>query len=70
MRRDPLQILEIIMNALEESQRPLTMNEISQETGIHNVTVRKYVRIIETVRREPSIEIIRTKHSVILRMRD
>jgi response regulator of citrate/malate metabolism len=69
MRKDPLEIIEEIFNALEKG-RPFSINELSQETGIHNVTIRKYIRIIETVRREPRMEVIKTRHSIILRIRE
>lgn len=69
MRKDPLEIIEEIFNALENG-RPFSINELSQETGLHNVTIRKYVRIIETVRKEPRMEVIKTRHSIILRIRD
>ncbi len=68
MRKDPLEIIEEIITALEKG-RPFSINELSQETGIHNITIRKYVRIIETVRKEPGLEVIKTRHSIILRMR-
>jgi len=70
MRKDPLEIIEEIFRTLENGGGPCSINELSQETGIHNVTIRKYVRIIETVRREPRMEIIKTKHSIILRIRE
>ena len=69
MKRDPLDIMLEMMKVLE-SGRPLSINEIAHETGIHNITVRKYVRIIEVVKREPQLEIIKTQHSIILRMRE
>ncbi|MBN1896906.1 MAG: HTH domain-containing protein [Candidatus Aenigmarchaeota archaeon] len=69
MRKDPLEIMQEIFRALERSSA-CSINELSQETGIHNVTIRKYVRIIETVRKEPRMEVIKTKHSIILRIRD
>jgi len=68
MKRDPLEIMLKILQTLEEG-KPLSMNELSHETGLHNNTVRKYVRIIEVVRKEPEIEVIKTSHSVILRVR-
>ena len=68
MRKDPLAIMIEIMNALE-SGRPFSINGLSKETGIHNVTIRKYVRIIETVRNEQQLEVIKTSHSIILRIR-
>ena len=71
MRKDPLEIMEEILGALEKRRdEAFSINELSQETGIHNVTIRKYVRIIEVVRREPTIEVIKTKHSIILRIRE
>ena len=68
MRKDPLEIIEEIFNAIEKG-RPFSMNELAKETGLHNVTVRKYIRLIEVVRKEPTIEVIRTTHSIILRVK-
>jgi len=67
MRRDPLEILEEIFKVLEEG-RALSINQISQRTGIHNITVRRYVQVIETIRKEPQIEVIKTSHSIIIRV--
>ena len=69
MKRDPFDIVQRILKTIEEENRPLSINELSKETGMHNITVRKYVRIIEYVRREPSVEVIKTKHSIILRIK-
>jgi len=68
MKRDPLEIMEIMMRMLEKG-RPLSVNELAEMTGLHNITVRKYVRIIELVRKEPDVEVIKTRHSIIIRMR-
>lgn len=70
MRRDPVMIMKEILKLLEEEkEEALSLNAIAEKTGIHNLTVRRYVRIIEMVRREPEIEVIKTKHSIIIRMR-
>jgi response regulator of citrate/malate metabolism len=66
MRRDPLEIMEKILGMLEKEREAMSINQISKRTGIHNVTVRRYVKIIKMVRDEP-LDIIRTKHSIILR---
>jgi transcriptional antiterminator len=67
MRRDPISIM---MRMLQELQNePCSLNELSQKTGLHNVTVRKYVKLIEIVKKEPEIEVIRTKHTIIVRKR-
>lgn len=68
MRKDPLEIMEEIFGALEKGG-PFSINGLSKETGIHNVTIRKYISIIEAVRREEGLEVIRTSHSIILRIR-
>lgn len=68
MRRDPFEIMNQIFKTLEEG-RPCSINELSKETGLHNVTVRKYIQIIEMVRREPTVEVIKTSHSIIVRVR-
>ena len=69
MKRDPLDIMMEMMKVLERG-RPLSINQLAHETGLHNVTVRKYIKIIEVVRREPTLEIIKTKHSIIVRVRE
>lgn len=69
MRKDPLEIIEELFKALE-SGRPFSINELSKETGIHNITIRRYIKIIEVIRKEPVIEIIKTRHSIILRIRE
>jgi len=66
MRRDPLKIIEKMFKALE-SGRPFSINELAQETGLHNITVRKYIRLIKIVRQEPQVEVIKTRHSIIIR---
>lgn len=70
MKRDPLEIMERILQLLEEeSDEAFSLNAISKKTGIHNLTVRRYVKIIEMVRKEPGIEVIKTGHSIIVRVR-
>lgn len=66
MRKDPIEIVELIFHTLENG-RPFSINELSKETGIHNITIRRYVRLIQIINKEPHIEIIRTRHSIILR---
>ena len=68
MRRDPLEIMEKMLKTLEGGHI-FSINELAHETGLHNITVRKYVRIIELVRKEPDVEVIKTRHSIIIRVR-
>ena len=66
MRRDPLEIMQKILRMLEKEREAMSINHISKRTGIHNVTVRRYVKIIKLVREEP-LEIINTRHAIIVR---
>ncbi len=58
--------MEAILRMLEKEREAMSINEIAKRTGLHNVTVRRYVRIMKMVREEP-MEIIRTRHSIIIR---
>jgi response regulator of citrate/malate metabolism len=66
MRRDPLEIMEKIIRMLEKEREAMSINQLAKRTGLHNVTVRRYVRIMKMVREEP-VEIIKTSHSIIIR---
>ncbi len=69
MRKGPLEIIEEIFRLLEGESSALSINQIAQKTGLHNITVKKYIHLIEVVRQEPTVEIIRTSHSVIVRVK-
>ncbi len=68
MKRNPIEIVEELFDALEKT-KACSINELASRTGIHNLTIRRYIKLIETVRREPELEVIRTRHSIILRLR-
>ena len=68
MRRDPLEIMEKMLEILEREHEALSINQIAKRTGLHNITVRRYVMLIEMVRREPKLEVIKTRHAIILRI--
>ncbi len=68
MRRDPLEIIEQMFKILEKERQAMSINQIAKKTGLHNVTVKRYVKIIQTVRDEPGLDVIRTRHSIILRV--
>ncbi len=68
MRRDPLEIIEKMFEILQRENEALTVNQLAKRTGLHNITVKKYVRIIQTIREEPDLDVIRTRHSIIIRI--
>ena len=68
MRRDPIEIIQEMFKILEKEHEAMSINQIAKKTGIHNLTVKRYVELIEMIREEPSVEVIKTEHSVIVRM--
>jgi hypothetical protein len=68
MNRDPLEIIESIFEALDKGGA-FTVNSLSKETGLHCLTVKRYIKLIKVIKREPEVEIIKTGRSVIIRIR-
>jgi len=68
MRRDPLEIIERLISILQKEKRPMTINQLAKCSGIHNITVKKYIRIIQIIKQEPDIDVINTNHSIIIRV--
>lgn len=72
MNRDPLEIIESIFRALEKGGAKgsaFTVSSLSRETGLHTLTVKRYIKIIRLVREEPEVETIRTGRSMVIRIR-
>ena len=68
MRRDPLEIIQEMLKALEKQKEAMSINQIAKKTGMHNITVKRYVELIEMIKEEPTIEVIKTGNTVIVRM--
>jgi hypothetical protein len=52
-----------------EKEEAISINSLSKKTGIHNVTIKRYIELIRIVRNEPDIEVINTGHSIIIRVK-
>lgn len=63
-----MEIMEKMLKILEREHEALSINQIAKRTGLHNITVRRYVTLIEMVRGEPKLEVIKTRHAIILRI--
>ena len=68
MRRDPLEIIERMFEILSKERDALSVNQLAKRTGLHNITVKRYLKIIQTVKEEPELDVIRTGHSIIIRI--
>lgn len=67
MRLNQIKILEKIQNALS-SGNALSIHELSKRTGLHYATVKKYIKLIETMKKMPEIEIIKSNSTTLVRM--
>jgi hypothetical protein len=52
-----------------EKEEAVSINSMAKKTGIHNITIKRYIEIIRVIRNEPEIEIINTGHSIIMRVK-
>jgi response regulator of citrate/malate metabolism len=68
MRRDPLEIIQEMFKILEKQHEAMSVNQIAKKTGMHNITVKRYVELIEMIKDEPTVEVIKTGNTVIVRM--
>ena len=68
MRRDPLEIIQEMFRILEKQHEAMSVNQIAKKTGMNNITVKRYVELIEMIRDEPTVEVIKTGNTVIVRM--
>ena len=67
MQLNQITILEKIQNALS-SGNVLSIHELSKKTGLHYITVKKYIKLIETMKKMPEIEIIKSNSTTLVRL--
>ncbi len=66
MTRDPLEAIEKIERALVTSGRPVTISKLAKRSGLHYNTVKRYVNLLDSVRRMPAISVIRGEGAVLV----
>ena len=67
MPLDPLHAIEKIEKSLVETKRPVSISRLAKKTGLHYTTVRRYVTLLEAVKKMPEIEIIRGEGTTLVR---
>lgn len=67
MQLNQIKILEKIQNALSTGNA-FSIHELSKKTGLHYVTVKKYIKLIEIMKKMPEIEIIKSNSTTLIRM--
>jgi len=64
-----INILEKILEALADGTI-LSINELSKKTGLHYLTVKRYLKLIEKMKKMPEIEIIKSNSTTLVRIGD
>ena len=59
MKRDPLEIIKEIFRLLEQEGSALSINQIAQKTGMHNITVKRYIKLINILSSRDIVEYCR-----------
>lgn len=67
--QNQLNILEKIREALSDGTI-LSINELSKKTGLHYLTVKRYLKLIEKMKKMPEIEIIRSNSTTLVRVEE
>lgn len=68
MPHDQLEVIQKIEKTLE-SGRPMSLHRVSKVTGLHYTTVRRYVNLLDSVQKMPTIEVIRGDKTTLVRLR-
>jgi len=68
MPQDAMRTIGKIEKTLLETGRPLSITKIAQKTGLHYTTVKRYVMLLESVKKMPMIEVIGTEGITLVRL--
>jgi len=67
MPLNPLHAIEKIEKTLVKTQKPVSISKLAKKTGLHYTTVRRYVTLLESVKKMPEIEVIRGEGTTLVR---
>jgi DNA-binding transcriptional regulator YhcF (GntR family) len=68
MPQDPIQAIGKIERALLETGKPMSISKLAKKTGLHYTTVKRYVALLESVKKMPSIETIGGEGITLVRL--
>lgn len=68
MPRDAMQVIGKIERTLLETGKPMSINKLAKKTGLHYTTVKRYVTLLESVKKMPSIETISGEGVTLVRL--
>ena len=67
MPLDPMYAIEKIEKSLVGAKKPVSISRLAKKTGLHYTTVRRYVKLLESVKRMPEIEVIQGEGTTLVR---
>lgn len=68
MPQNPLEVIGKIEKTLLERGRPMSINKLAKETGLHYTTIKRYVMLLEAVKKMPFLEIIVGEGTTLVRL--
>ena len=68
MPKDPFEVIGKIERTLLESDRPVSINKLAKKTGLHYTTVKRYVTLLESIKKMPLIEVIGGEGTTLVRL--
>lgn len=68
MPKDPFEVIGKIERTLLESDRPVSISKLAKKTGLHYTTVKRYVTLLESIKKMPIIEVIGGEGTTLVRL--
>lgn len=68
MPQDPIQVIGKIERTLLEVGKPMSISKLAKKTGLHYTTVKRYVALLESVKKMPFIETIGGEGITLVRL--
>jgi len=66
MPHDALQAIEKIERTLAIAGRPMTISKIAKKSGLHYTTVKRYVNLLESVKKMPEISVVKGEGATLV----
>ena len=68
MPKDPLETIGKIERTLIETGKPISISKLAKKTKLHYTTVKRYVTLLESVKKMPVIEVIGGEGTTLVRL--
>lgn len=66
MPHDPLEAIEKIERTLAITGKPMTISKLAKKSGLHYTTVKRYVNLLESLKKMPEISVIKGEGATLV----